>query len=255
MANGYTSLHPLSVEVLKQLGVKSGQVTQGWGSAPASVGFHEPVGRAGGRKYGPCIDLTHSLSCPDFLQRLWEAGFAAFDRSGATGWSGAAHVHAIHLGLVDDAGKAHLPDGPRRQVVDFLKSPPINGMSGHTTRMKGYLPSAAVQAELRRQYAAWVPDYPTAVTFRGNQIACYAWLGPEGTVMAEITPFFRWWGCNVNGGGDVQIHGQYTDVSGRVFDGRFYRAPVRAMADLLGLSVKFAWAADKRSCRVALDYK
>jgi len=256
MANGFKSVHPLTEEALRNLGVKSAQVTQGWGSAPASVGFHAAVGTCQGRKYGPCVDLDWELADIDFLNRLWEAGFVAFDRCRMTGWSGAEHIHCIHIGLVDDAGHAHLPDGPRRQVVDFLKQPPRDGLAGHQGLLRGYLPTVAAQAELRKQYAGWLPDYPTAVLAPGGQqITCYAWMDGEA-VTAEVTAFCNWWGVTVaQQTGMVCVNGERKAVLATTFDGRFYRAPVRAMAELLGLKVaSYKLNAAKTAATVQLAY-
>lgn len=229
MANGYKSLHPLTEQVLRNLGVTSGQVTQGYGSAPASAGYHAAVGVAGGRKFSHCVDLTAALIDRDFMLRLWEAGFVAFARVQGRGWRGSSHIHAIHLGLTADDGKAHLLSGPRAQVVDFLKQPPLNGLVGHA-RLTGYVPPASLQAELRRQYAAWLPDYPTRVLAPGGQqINCYAWL-EGGQVTVEADAFCRWWGRDWTG----TIANDQAVVT---FDGRFHRAPVRPLAEAIGLKI------------------
>lgn len=230
MARGFPSLHPLTEQALRNLGVTSSQVTQGYGNAAASAGYHAAVGVADGRRFSHCVDLTAALIDRDFMLRLWEAGFVAFARvQGRNGWSGSSHIHAIHLGLTADDGKSHLLSGPRAQIVDFLKQPALNGLVGHA-RLSGYVPPASLQAELRRQYAAWLPDYPTRVLAPGGQqINCYAWL-EDGQVTVEADAFCRWWGRDWTGTAA-------NDQERVTFDGRFWRAPVRALAGAIGLRI------------------
>ena len=251
MANRFTSTHPLTEQVLRHLGVKSSQVTQGWGSATASAGYHAPVGVAGGRKFSHCVDLSAALASRQFMLRLEEAGFVPFARTNAS-WAGNEHIHAIHLGLLADDGHPHLLSGPRAQIVDFLKQPPRNGLKGHS-RLTTYPPPVMLQAELRKQYAAWLPDYPVSVLAPGTQqINCYAWL-EGGTVTVEVEAFCRWWGKTSSiftwGPDIIAAGGQWS------FDGRFYRASVRQLAQKIGLVVdSFEWGPQKRYATVQLGY-
>jgi len=244
MASGFKSLHPLTEEMLRNLGVKSSQVTQGYGNAAASAGYHAPVGEYHGRKFSHCFDLTSDLATTAFMHRLWEAGVVAFARNhGENGWSGSPHIHAIHIGINADDGKPHLLNGPRLQIVDFLKSPPRNGLVGHWP-LTGIVPDHKVQAELRKQYAEWLPDYPTRVLAPGGQqINCYAWMDGE-TVTCEVDAFSNWWGSKVP-----------EDVPGETFDGRFRRAPIRQLAAAVGVKVQsFKWGPGKLWAEVQLSY-
>lgn len=245
MASGFKSCHPVTVELLKQLGVEDGDVTQGVGAAAASAGTHNQVGAYQGVKYGPCVDLRYSLANPDFIARLWQAGLVAFVRDAASGWSGSRHIHAVCLGLVDDAGNKHLPPICNTQVTDFLHSPPRSGLAGHGYLQGAYKPTPAMQKVVAAQYKAWFPGYATKVLSpEGHIIPCYAQL--EGDVVtADETRFFEYWGKTM---------GQFVPA-GTVFDGRFYRAPVRAMCDLLKLKIaSFTLNKQKTAATVQLSY-
>jgi hypothetical protein len=253
MARGYKSLHPLAEEVLRNLGVKSSQVSQGWGTAVASAGYHKPVGTSQGRRFSHCVDLSPDLISSSFMDRLWEAGFVAFARD--DGWGGNRHIHAIHLGIVADDGKAHLLNGPRMQIADFLKAPPLDGLQGHN-RLSGQVPNVSQQAELRRQYAAWLPDYPTRILAPGGQqINCYAWL-EDDAVTVEMDSFLQWWGKTLKWWGNTVGIGYITEHGGSwSCDGRFERATVRQLAQSIGLKiVSFKWAAGHNSATVQLSY-
>lgn len=244
MARGFTSLHPLTEQALRNLGVKSAQVTQGWGSAAASAGYHEAVGTCQGRRFSHCVDLSASLICKDFLSRLWEADFVAFARTGSA-WAGNEHIHAVHLGLTADDGQAHLLSGPRAQIVDFLKQPARNGLRRHGL-LTNYAPPASLQAQLRKQYAAWLPDYPTRVLAPGGQqVQCCAWL-EGGTVTVDRVAFCNWWGKDA---AVVASSGKVTH------DGRFWREPIRELAQAIGIKVaSFKWAFGRNSATVQLAY-
>lgn len=254
MANGFKSLHPLTEEVLRNLGVKSSQVTQGWGAAKASAGYHAPVGTCDGRRFSHCVDLTAALIGPDFMHKLWDAGFVAFARIHGQGWSGSSHIHMIHMGLTADDGQAHLLSGPRSQIADFLKDPPRSGLVGHSL-LQGYAPPASLQAELRRQYAEWMPDYPTRVLAPGGQqINCYAWL-EDGSVTVDVEAFCRWWGKPEKWFGGTVGFNQITDRGGSYTFGRFTRATVRQLAECMGLKVAgYKFEREKRWATVQIGY-
>ena len=253
--NGYKSLHPLTEQVLRNLGIKSADVSQGWGSAKASAGYHAPVGTCDGRKYSTCFDLRGHLIGKDTMYRLWESGCVAFARIHGNGWTGDSHIHAVHLGITDDDGHAHILSGPRAQVVDFLKDPPRSGLVGHAL-MQGIIPPASLQAELRQQYAAWLPDYPCRVLAPGGQqINCYAWL-EGGQVTVETDSFCRWWGKDAGWFGETIGYGHITERGGKwTSDGRFVRATVRQLAELMGLRVaSYRFDKAKRYATVQIGY-
>lgn len=252
MPSGYSSIHPLTEQALRNLGVTSSQVTQGYGSAPASAGYHTAVGTADGRKFSHCVDLTAALISKDFMHKLWAAGFVAFARVQGRGWSGASHIHAIHLGLTADDGQPHLLSGPRAQIVDFLKQPPRSGLVGHAL-LTSYVPPAALQADLRRQYEGWLPDYPTRVLAPGQQqINCYAWL-EAGQVTVDAYAFCKWWGMANSSAVSAVLKGlKPSDVT---FDGRFWRAAVRPLAEGIGLNVvSYSFDKAKRWATVQIGY-
>lgn len=260
MPNGFSSVHELTEEVLRGLGVKSSQVTQGYGYAKASAGYHAPVGFSPeGRRYSPCVDLTSRLIDADFIQRCWNAGLVAFSRNAASGWRGSAHIHAVHVGVRDKHGNCVIPSGPRSQIVDFLKEPPRNGLVGHAT-LRPYAPNANTQNELRAEYKAWVPDYATTVLSPdGSKVPCYAWM--EGDqVVCEVAALLRYFGADVTGhqgAVSAKLKGCKLDLTAAqpYFDGRHWRGGVRGLWQALGNSgVEFEWSDDRISATVRLAY-
>lgn len=262
---GFAACHPLSVEVLKATGVTSGSVTQGWGDAKASAGYHKSVGLCGGKKYSTCFDLAYDLATPLLIEQLGMAGIAAFVRN----WPGNQHIHCVQAALLDDNKRPLILDGPRSQLLDWMHSPDaLDGLVGHR-RLSNSVPIACcptpyLQAHLRHIYSAWLPDYPTKVLSpEGQQIVCYAWLG-DGTVTADMVKFLTWWGCSVltSKGGEphqffsAALNGKKIDLSrcNPVFDGRRWRGQVRGMAEALSLGVSFEWATGHYSCKVKLVY-
>lgn len=255
---GFVSCHPLTVEVLKHLGVKSDQVSQGIGNNSLSAGYHLAVGKIAGKKFGVCVDLSYALADWDFLAEAWSCGLVAFSRN----WPGNEHLHCVHLDLLDDEHVMHLPDGPRQQVVDFLHMPKAHdGLKSHST-LGPFAPNAQQQAEVRRLYSQSVPDYPTRVLAPGKQqIACSAWLEGD-TVTVNVKAFLAWWGCSVNTGVSggpwiaATLKGDKLNLPacGLVFDGRFWRAPVRDLARLIKLRPAFTWDKPRWSCAVQLAY-
>ena len=254
MANGYKSLHPLTEQALRNLGIKSADVTQGYGNAKASAGYHAIVGACDGRKFSHCVDLTADLIGKETMLKLWEAGFVAFARIQGKGWSGSSHIHMIHLGLTADDGQAHLLNGPRQQVVDFLKQPALNGLVGHS-RLTDYVPPISLQADLRRQYSKWLPDYPTRVLAPGGQqINCYAWL-EDGSVTVDVEAFCRWWG-KPQGWLGLEVGYQEIEKRGGSYSfGRFNRATVRQLAECMGLKIAgYKFEPQKRWATVEVGY-
>jgi GH25 family lysozyme M1 (1,4-beta-N-acetylmuramidase) len=239
MANGYASLHPVTEELLRLLGVTSAQVEQGWGYVEASAGYHAPVGIKAGRKFSHCFDLSWDCNRPELLQHLVGSGVIPFVRN----WAGNRHLHCIHLGLTADDGQPHLLSGPRRQIKAFLENPPRDGLAGNGP-LTGFVPSRAQQEELRGEYERWLPDFPTRVVAPGGQqIRCYAWLEND-RVTCEVRPFMEWWGCTVSGDAQhvsAQLKGQTLNLSGAglTFDGRFWRGQVRGLAQALGLTLRY----------------
>lgn len=242
MAKGFASCHPYTVAILEGLGVVDSDVLQGVGNAPASAGTHAKVGTYQGVGYGPAVDLRYGLADPDFIDRCWEAGLVAFVRNAASGWSGGAHIHSVCLGLVDAAGNKHLPPICNTQVTDFLSSPPKSGLAGHGFLQGSYKPTPAIQAKLRKQYQAWWPGFAVKVLSpEGHPIPSYAQLEGD-TVTVETGVFCSYWE-------------KHPALPTAVYDGRFYRVPVRDAATALGLKVAgFSMNATKTAATVKLAY-
>ena len=240
--DGFASCHPLTVPVLKELGVHNDQVLQGWGDAAASAGTHSQVGTYQGTPYGPSVDLDYALASQEFVARLWEFGFAAFVRDAASGWSGGEHIHMVCLGLVDDAGNKHLPPICKVQCEDITNNPPLTGLVGHRPLQGNYVPDADERDSLSAKYTAWWPDHATQVLApEGYPVPCYPAL-EQSRVTCEVRPFAENWGATVTGdehGIGVSLKGTALDLSlvGLHFDGRFWRANVRELAQCLGMDV------------------
>ncbi len=260
MAHGFSSVHEVTEATLRNLCLVSDDVVQGVGFANASAGYHEPVGVSpAGREYGTCVDLPASLINGEFLQRCWDAGLVAFARNAASGWSGSPHIHCVHVGLRDKDGVCRIRSGPRSQIVDFLKDPARDGLASHNL-LRPYAPNASTQAEIRKQYMNWVPDYATRVNSpEGNQIVCYAWL-EDDVVTCEVAAFLSYFDAKVVGNHlsvSAKLGGKMIDLSkcGLKFDGYHWRGSVRGMWEAVGnTGLDFKWSEDHRSTVVSLKY-
>lgn len=250
MARGLSNCHPVTREALETLGVVDSQVTQAYGNAAASAGFHLAEGEYQGKKYSSCVDLSWQLATVDFFHRMAEAGFAVFYRD----WHGNRHIHAVHIGLTDDSGTCRIKSGPRQQIIDWCAG--LDGLVNHKVLTGPFKPTKAERESLRKQYAAWVPDYATTVRSpEGKAIRCYAFL-ESGTVQCDINAFLAWWGYSWDGGAD-KILGNGKSISvpnGHpvMAGGHWLRGPIRPFAEAIGLTPSFEWAADKTSCIVKL---
>jgi hypothetical protein len=121
-------LHPCASDLLRQLGVKSGDITQTVGNATDSAGLHKADGKVNGAAYTAATDISVSgrsnAEIRDFLEQLGRKGFAAWYRhTGDDGWNGATHVHAVFTGVP-------MKDGLKDQVADWLVGK--NGLVSHT---------------------------------------------------------------------------------------------------------------------------
>jgi len=252
MANGYDSLHPVQAEALKECGVPSHAVTQGWGYARASAGYHDPEGTINGRRFSSCFDLSMSVVTPNLLNRLVQAAIAPFVRTRETGWGGSAHCHCVSVGLVGDTGKPTILPGPRSQIKDWCEGQ--NGLRGHDMQphWQGWRQSRGAHlsqvADLRAHYEAWVPDYATAVYTLANRVPCYAWYEAlEGKVRCDVRMFVGALGGYVTWdaeAGQAQAYDNYGKPialpSGKV-EVDFFRASVRELGEAFGYEVKFRW--------------
>ncbi len=251
MASGFESVHPIVEQSLRQLGLASTDVTQGWGYAAASAGFHEPVGEnPRGRKYGPCVDLSWSIldERPVYAVRdhLLAAGAAPFFRCAQTGWNGSNHIHCVWLGLKDWQGRVHLPPGPRQQIIDLTRG--RDGLAGHDywRGPREYWPEDDQQLKLTQQYESWATDLATRVYDpAGDWIPCYAFREGD-TTRCEVRAFVERFQHNPalgwrDGRCLLQYKGATLDLAPahpRV-EGWFTRANVRQLAELLGLGMQY----------------
>jgi hypothetical protein len=257
MAHGFASLHPRQVDVLQELGITDGQVTQGWGGAPASAGYHRPESAYPQcHAYSSCVDLARDCVDRAMYDRLVAALWCPFVREPPQ-WSGSQHVHCVTVGLRGYDGKPHILAGPRMQIIDFTRG--LNGLVGHAPLPAKWMPSIAQGEAISEAYAAWAPGVATAVIApEGNRLPCYAFLEGDA-VRCEARAFLLYWGALVTWHTDhmeASYKGQALDLSTcnlRV-EGQFTRADVRPLAQLLGLKVRFNWAENELSADVQLEY-
>lgn len=250
MARGLTNCHPITAAALTKLSVTDGQVTQAYGNAHASVGFHNAEGQYHRKPYSSCVDLSWGLANIDFFHRMANAGFAVF----FSDWPGNQHIHAVHVGLTDDGGTCRILPGPRQQIIDWCAG--LDGLKHHATMTGKFKPTKGERDTLRKQYAGWVPDYATTVFSPEKKvIRCYAFL-EAGSVNCDIDAFLAWWGFAWDGttghikgnGKDIDVPGVQIDIAG----GQWSRGSIRPFAEAIGLTVTFEWAADKSSCLIKL---
>lgn len=260
MARGYAALHENTEALLRELGIPDEAVSQGYGSAKASAGFHEPEGRSpGGRRFSSCFDLRWSALTKELRDRLVAAGVCVFPRD----WPGNQHHHCVQVGLTDKAGRCTVLPGPRQQIRDFVAC--RTGLAGHGPWVGKWAPTAQERTALYGAYADWVPDVATTVRTDAVGVPCYAWLeGPKTkrVVTCEVRALVEGLGGRVLEAGEWAVtvrtaDGSRVEVSGGTvrgwyLAGEFLRAPVRPIAEALGYAVGFAWAADKSNCLVKL---
>ena len=262
MARGYESLHPQQRRVLDQIGIPSSQVTQGWGYARASAGYHEPEGSFGGKPFSSCFDLSIAAAQRETLNRLVQAAVCPFVRTEASGWRGSEHVHCVTVGLRDGRGKVTILPGPRSQVKDFIAG--RNGLVGHAPLRGPWVPSLEQRQKIRQHYEAWAPDLATGVWRGEERIPCYAWY-EFGKVRCDVRRL-----CEALGGyctwdppspgllrasGVARAFDEYGSelhlASGRL-EGDYYRAEVREIGEKFGYEVSFTALDHGTACRVDL---
>jgi hypothetical protein len=260
MAHGYGSVHPRTAALLKELGVTDGQITQGYGKASASAGYHLAEGRTAeppaGHPYSSCVDLDYGLAWePGFLGRLSMAGIAGFVRDTGS-FTDNHHIHCVHPGLRDWDGAVVIHAGPRTQLIDYIYG--RSGLVGHALIQGRWAPTPAQRATIEAAYAAWAPHVATRVYAPdGTWVPCYAFF-ELGAVRCEARPLLEALGATVGWDGQqlVATHeGRTLDLSTArlrlAVD--FTRGDVRALAEALGYTVKFVWAPDKTSAEVRLS--
>ncbi len=257
MASGFASLHPRQVDTLEELGITSGQVTQGVGNAPASAGYHSPEGEnPADHKYSSCVDLSYSLADRPLFDRLVAAAWCPFVRDTGS-FATNKHIHCITVGLRDSADRVRILPGPRMQIIDFCAG--RDGLVQHGNLPAKWKPSATQRDFMRAAYTAWAPGVATKVYApEGNQIVCYAFLEGD-TIRCEARAFLLYWGALVTWHTDhleASLGGKVLDLAKCNFriEGAFTRGDLRPLAEALGLHVKFNWAEDGLSAEVRLSY-
>ena len=259
-ATGWKSIHPLMQAALSNIGVKGTSITQGWGTnVAASAGFHDPEGEIDGHPYSSCVDLSWSIASVELKSLLVEAGFAPFFRYPASGWTGSKHIHSVFIGITDASGSPTILAGPRQQINDAYRG--LNGLAGHSTYRGNYTFTDDERTRIRSLYSDWVVDEATRIISpEGNEILSYAFFEGDA-VRCEVRPFYTYWGVHIVGWQDGNLicehDGKTLDLTAAkpaIVGGQFTRANVRQLAEAIGLKVKFAWAADKRTAAVNLSY-
>jgi hypothetical protein len=98
-------LHPTASDHLRCIGIRSSDISQTIGDAPASAGYHARDGYVGGQPYTAATDIrTRGRTTAEIrrlLSHLADHGFAAWYRwPGHDGWpaSEAPHIHAVFAG-------------------------------------------------------------------------------------------------------------------------------------------------------------
>jgi len=242
VARGWKSIHPLMEEGLKNCGIKEEDITQGWGFASASNGFHAPEGWIDGHKFSSCVDLTWRVASVQLKSRLVEAGFCPFFRD----WPGNMHIHCVFVGAKDARGKVTILPGPRMQIIDFINGK--NGLASHKPITGVYAPTADEREQIKEQYAKWAPHYATRVlTGDGRQIKCYAFYD-NSNVRCEIKSFLLAYGYPMYMEGNkvyvILRNGKKESLDHcrpRLEGGQFVRGDIRPLAETIGKSVTFQW--------------
>jgi hypothetical protein len=260
MAHGYETLHPIHAAALKQCGVPDWAITQTYGYATASAGYHSPEGKCNGLPFSSCLDLSMKAVTPDLLNRLVQAGIAPFVRTSETGWSGSAHCHCVGIGLTSDGGKVTILPGPRSQLKDWCAG--YNGLAHRAPqpRWQGWLQTVAQRQDLAAHYSAWVPDYATGVYRGGDRLPCYAWFeSPQNTVRCDVRMLVEALGGRVTwnaAAGRAQAYDDHGNAlklpSGKV-EVDYYRANIREVAEAFGFDLRFEMINGGTACRVHLS--
>jgi hypothetical protein len=257
MAAGFDSINPRSEAKLRALGLPSEAVTQGFGYAAASAGFHSPVGTIDGHEWSPCIDLSPEYVSynREWLSRLVDAGIAPFARNAENGWSGAEHWHCIDVEL------GHLLSGVEAQVHDFCNG--RNGLAGHATFDGPLAPDASMQQSIREVYLNGDPRTPVKILdTQGGVIDCYGFM-EDGTTMIEVRPWVEHIGGTITGPTTYQLGGMSVDFSSAepYVCGEFTRARIgtnagrAGMAQLAGLLIAFSMQDNAATVQLSRAHK
>ena len=231
-AAGFGSIHPKMEMALRDLGIGSDKVTQGWGSAAASAGYHEPVGWVNFHQYSTCVDLSASLGfTAELKSHLVAAGFAPFFRD----WAGNRHIHCVYVGDLP------LLAGPKQQVMDYTNG--LDGLVDHAPIEGVLAPTPTERDIIRNAFATKVPHVAVDVlTPSGARINCYSFVERfrgEDKARCELSAFLSYFGAKVIDGRFFTLDGKQTDFTSAipVLSGQFTRVNVTGVAACLGLKV------------------
>lgn len=259
MAKGFDTMHPMMESALRAIGIKNSHVTQTYGKAKASAGYHNIEGYFNGKPFSSCVDLTWRIADEEMHDKLVYAGYVPFFRD----WDGNQHIHCVYVGAKDGNGNVTILSGPRSQIIDYIHCK--DGLKGHKTLTGKYAPTMAQRKQIQEQYAAWAPHYATKVFAPEKyQIVCHTFFEKEaGTVRCDIDLFLKNFGYSL-----TKDKGVYYIVSNTgtkpslslptsvllTVEGDFNRGNIRQLANAIELGVSFEWAKDKTSCAVSLSY-
>ena len=237
MANGFKSIHPIMAKNLKNIGIKNSEITQGWGNAKASKGFHSPEGwvedEYGKHKYSSCVDLTGRLPfTAELKSRLVAAGFCPFFRD----WPGNKHIHCVYVGLNT------ILDGPKSQIKDYING--RNGLVGHA-KLTGPLAPTEIEKQMIKAAFEKMDGHNTVIVkYDDKEIDCYAFMGrvpgePSEITRCELRPFVEFFGAKILDGKMLLYDGKYLNYSkcNVILEGQFSRVDLRPITNLLGKNI------------------
>lgn len=141
-------LHPRASDAMRAAGLPSWRIMQTIGNAAASAGTHAQDGTVNGAPYSAATDISTSglttTQIHNLLEKLAKVGFAVWYRkSGADGWSGVNHMHAIYA-------NSKMKSSLRSQVRAWLAG--RNGLVSNTT-YRFHTFSSAAKAAVKGKYA------------------------------------------------------------------------------------------------------
>lgn len=237
MASGYQSIHPIMAKNLLNIGIKSNKVTQGYGYATASAGYHEPEGwvldSLGRHRYSSCVDLSKSVGfTPEVKSRLVAAGFCPFFRD----WKNNEHIHCVYVGLPT------IKDGPKSQIVDYINGK--NGLSGHASLTGPLAPTLEERKIIKEAFDSSDGHNSVSVIYKNKEIPCYAFMGKiknydKEVTRCELRSFVEYFGASVIDGTYISYNGKlinFTDCEPKL-EGQFTRVNLRSVAKLLSLDI------------------
>lgn len=239
-ASGFASIHPKMENGLEEIGIQSWRVTQGWGNAKASAGYHAYVGWVNGHRYSTCVDLSTSIGCtPEMKSRLVAAGFAPFFRLEGV-WANNQHIHCVYVGDLP------LLAGPLQQAYDYTNGK--NGLVGHAALTGPLAPTDEERAVVAQAIKTRVPHIAVdVISPNGRDIDCYAfmervrWSGQDKT-RCEVRPLLEFFGARIIDQKHCLLSGGIKTVDFSVAEprvsGQFLRGNIAQLLQCIGRSVK-----------------